>query len=235
MKEKNTATFNRADLIIVKYFGSSVEKFYGEKYPAINKYLKDIDSEIYKEIDIKSADDFVEKTILNIQPLVDSIVAKNRKSKTTFTRLKELVEKNNSSKIAASLKDVIESIETGVQGIFESSKKSVIEVLDFITSPDGLIYLPSGATRGSTDSKSEKVVPFEFKTDVIYDCEIIHEVNTIKVVIKCNDQSKEFFLTGNGFAQTATPTDGVAKFVVPDKGEYILSESGLYFRALSLK
>jgi len=233
MNDKNNLT--SADLVIVKFFGESASEFYGDNYEKLDTYLKEHELEDIPWFDNKESAEFAKKATERFLPLITEIVERNRKSKTTFTRLKELIEKNNNSKIAASLRDIIESIETGVQGIFKSSKKSAIEVLNFITSPDGLIYLPSGVTRGGSDSKSEKIVPFEFKAEVIYECEIIHGENSIKVVINCKDQSKEFFITGNGFAQAATPTDGVVEFVVPDKGEYILSVGGLYFRALSLK
>jgi hypothetical protein len=77
---------------------------------------------------------------------------------------------------------------------------------------------------------------------LIIHVKIIHKDDSIIIQIKCEDQSKEFFLAGNGYAQSGTLIDGIIEFAVPDKGDYILSLILIngethkeYFQGISLK
>ncbi len=231
MTNKNKLT--SADLVIVKYFGESAAEMYSDDYEKLDKYLKEHKIEDIPWFESEEGAEFAKKAAERFAPLVAEIAEKNRKSKAAFARLKELV----ASK--PSIKEIIESTEKGVQGVLASVKEDLVntlKIINLLSSPEGLIGVAAGTTKGGVaKDKTYKEIPFKFAAgDKEYNCIIKHEDESIKIIIQCDDQLKEFFITGNGYAQSGNPVNGSIEFKVPDKGEYILSADGEYFRAISL-
>ncbi len=232
MTNKNKLT--TADLVIAKHFGEASAEFYGDDFEKLETYLKENKIEDIQWFESKKDPEFAKKAAERFAPLVVEIAEKNRKSKAAFARLKELV----ASK--PSIKEIIESTEKGMQGVLASAKddlNQILKTINLLSSPEGLIGVAAGVTRaGATEDKTHKEIPFKLTVGAKeYNCSIKHEVESITILINCDDQSKEFFITGNGYTQSGKPANGSIEFSVPDKGEYIISIDGEYFRAISLE
>ncbi|HRX49225.1 MAG TPA: hypothetical protein P5120_17025 [Spirochaetota bacterium] len=235
MTDKNKLT--TADLIIAKHFGEASAEFYGDDYKKLDKHLKENKIEDIEWFESKKDPEFAKKAAEKFAPLVAEIAEKNRKSKAAFARLKELV----STK--PSIREIIESTEKGVEGVLTSVKNDIIDVLNYLSTPNGLAYIPaSSATRShqelseSFKEKGDMEVTFKLIAgDNEYDCMMKREDDNVIITIKCEDTSKEFFITGNGYAESGKPVDGLIRFSVPDQGEYIISVEGEFFRAISLQ
>jgi hypothetical protein len=235
MREKNNLTFTEADIIIVKHFGSKVADYYGDKFDAINEYIKLIDSD-EDMIDEKIIAEFSERTVLKLKPVIDEMIEKNIQRHAAAKLIKDQVEKNNPDKAKTILSKLAGIDYRFKKFLQENIVSGIDEILSWknfpvLSSPEGLIPVFAEATRG----KPKDIITFSFQTESeSYNGKIIKTDSLIMIHLGCSDENKEFFLSGADCTLLKKAEKGIVEFEGLQEGEYILSCEGKDFMVINI-
>ncbi len=235
MKEKIKVSFTKADVIIVKSFGSKVEEFYGDKFKAIDEYVKQMVSDD-DVVDKRIIEEFSTRTSPKLMPLLDEMIENNFKRNETAIKLKEQIEKKNPD-MAKTILSKLATIDFRFKKfINDNIIPEVNEILSWktfyiLSSQNGLIPVFVGETRGTPKEK----LTFTFQTSSkSYEGKIIKGDFRITIEIVCPEETIEFFISGSDYTMIKKSENGVVIFEGLTVGEYVICCEGKDFMVINI-